>query len=112
MTTKVNTYIQDHNANTLTSPPIYAYVVVPTGNTNILDLTADLGYEDADTTGSPCKTIWVGQAGHMEVILAGMTTPVIFRDVPIGWFDVRVRRVMIPTIGIADDHAAFMVACY
>lgn len=44
------------------------------------------------------KALWVGVAGNLSVVLAGdkgdSGTPVLFTNIPVGWFPGQVRRVM------------------
>ena len=104
MADKISNYIQDHNSNTLTSPPVDGVVVVPS---DLTDGTGDIGYVDAANPGMPCKTIWVGTGGNITVRLKGSTVDLLFPNVPAGWFDVCARRVV-----QTGTTAVGMVACY
>lgn len=41
----------------------------------------------------PFSALYVGATGDIQAILNGMTTPVLFKAVPIGFFPVSVTRV-------------------
>lgn len=73
------------------SPGRRAYVVTPDDN---YDVTA------MDGTETYYKRLWVGEAGNLSVIAAGddsfngLGAPVVFENVPVGFFDLQVRRVL------------------
>jgi hypothetical protein len=48
---------------------------------------------DSVDLGFTTRSIWVGMAGHIEVIPLGKTTPVIYKNVPAGRFRIRATRV-------------------
>ena len=85
-----DTYIQDHNANSLTTPVTDAVTITPS---DAVDGTGNIGYIDADTLSKPTKGVWVGTAGNITVQLLEGDAPVQFMNVPEGHWDVRAVRI-------------------
>ena len=85
-------------------PARFASAITPSDTTNVA----------IGPAGSYAKALYVGVTGNITVITAGditnggLGTPVMFSNVPVGWFPVQVRAVMntgttaSSIVGIAD----------
>lgn len=75
-------------------PARRAIATTPSDTLDVTDPTGD---------NAPCyaKALWIGVGGNIAVVTAadntnsGQGTAVTFQNVPIGWFPVQVRRVMV-----------------
>ena len=85
-------------------PARYATAITPSDTANVA----------IGPAGCYAKALYVGVSGNLTVITAGDTTnnnlgtPVLFSNVPVGWFPVQVRAVMntgttaTNIVGVAD----------
>lgn len=58
--------------------------------------TNDQGLDPA-TGGSPSTGIYIGGTGNLNVILEGMSSAILFSNLPVGFHPLRVKRVMATT---------------
>lgn len=86
---------QSQNTNNpgLTAPASRAILVTPSDTKDVTNATGD-------AAASYAKSLYIGTTGNVAIVAAndnsasGAGTAVTFSNVPVGWFPVRVRRVM------------------
>ena len=63
-----------------------------------VEITPNDSADLANTT----RSIYIGASGDVEVYMAGKTTPVLFKSVPVGVLPVRVDRVLATNTTASD----------
>lgn len=100
-TTEPDRYMSSGNADW---PARYATAITPSDTVNVA----------IGPAGCYAKALFVGTTGNLNIVTAGdnsnggLGTPVLFTNVPVGWFPVQVRAVLFTgtnasgIVGVAD----------